>query len=752
MSTTQRVVRKQLAGAEDLLQGVGTVTQTRGTGSYPIHKLDVPIPMTSIAEMQASSAEFVRIYETDIQYTDYRRIPTATTGDYPSAIQGYWQQMYKYNANAALTFATVAEMKASVQASHIGMVVEWLGYYNLFDGGGNKGVVVAAGAGTDDGGSFFDCDSGVQVQALFANGVGFSSQFGCSDNATDDTTKAQKFLDSALFSYKIFNSGNTNTNTVLHPRSNITIEFLPGAKITNDRSSADKYNWSAFSLGVMHLVALDYAQRGTGQYLKCLDVGAVTAGQATFTFSVAGSGVNFTVGQFVLVRSVAQTTVSGVYVPHFGHFCKVTAVTANTITINDPIPEDVSAATISPIGGVVDASTGLEWNIVENVRIINPTVDARGIVWTRTGCYNCELTNVNIENGSIPFAVNAFVRSSLRGLRSGYDDRFVELKCLSHNSEIIDVKGQHNETDVTLIGVEIGEQSRDIAIDRCDCKAHVVSGTAGYALGIGGRRIRIYNSNFMYTGANASGNGVTAFIKSSDSYGEFPFDDIKIEDTTFIGDGNRTHNLRLGLSTTTATTGKVVLDNVKFVGTPSIKDVRLERNGDTFVLNESADVSYELSSTGAPVKSLSKEDTLLSTNDFDSLDGVTALATYGASRAKAWSFADAATTYVYTTIPVRANSVVNVRLYLVNMSAEAGNAVFSVSASPQAVGGTALSSSASSTKTITLNAQDVITSESFSFTCTNADAMLIRISRVGADANDTLAGAVGLVCARVVSI
>ena len=89
MSTTQRVVRKQLAGAEDLLQGVGVVTQTRGTGTYPIHKLDVPIPMTDIAEMQASAAEFVRLYTSDVAYIDYRRIADATEG-IASSVEGYW--------------------------------------------------------------------------------------------------------------------------------------------------------------------------------------------------------------------------------------------------------------------------------------------------------------------------------------------------------------------------------------------------------------------------------------------------------------------------------------------------------------------------------------------------------------------------------------------------------------------------------------------------------------------------------------
>ena len=92
MSTTQRVVRKQLAGAEDLLQGVGTVTQTRGGGTYDIHKLDVPIPMTDIAEMQASSAEFVRLYKTDTCYTDYRRNPNGSTG-ITSTLGGVWEEV-----------------------------------------------------------------------------------------------------------------------------------------------------------------------------------------------------------------------------------------------------------------------------------------------------------------------------------------------------------------------------------------------------------------------------------------------------------------------------------------------------------------------------------------------------------------------------------------------------------------------------------------------------------------------------------
>lgn len=112
MSTTQRVVRKQLAGAEDLLQGVGTVTQTRGTGTYPIHKLDIPIPTYDIAEMQASSAEFMRLYGSDTAYTDYRRNPEGTIG-IPSNLGGVWEPMRSSEYLVCGNFATGAYVFSS---------------------------------------------------------------------------------------------------------------------------------------------------------------------------------------------------------------------------------------------------------------------------------------------------------------------------------------------------------------------------------------------------------------------------------------------------------------------------------------------------------------------------------------------------------------------------------------------------------------------------------------------------------------
>lgn len=115
MSTTQRVVRKQLAGAEDLLQGVGTVTQTRGTGTYPIHKLDVPTPMTSVTEMQESNFAFVRLYFSATYYVDYRYNAEATAGIIAIGRPGYWEYV-------SASKNTRAELERAAEAAGLNLV------------------------------------------------------------------------------------------------------------------------------------------------------------------------------------------------------------------------------------------------------------------------------------------------------------------------------------------------------------------------------------------------------------------------------------------------------------------------------------------------------------------------------------------------------------------------------------------------------------------------------------------------------
>lgn len=87
---TVRNIKKNLAGAEDLLHGIGTESQARGGSLYEMHKLDTYVPTYDVTEMQRSSLTFMRLYGIDTVYTDYRRNPTGTVG-IPSELGGVWE-------------------------------------------------------------------------------------------------------------------------------------------------------------------------------------------------------------------------------------------------------------------------------------------------------------------------------------------------------------------------------------------------------------------------------------------------------------------------------------------------------------------------------------------------------------------------------------------------------------------------------------------------------------------------------------
>ena len=87
---TVRNIKKNLAGAEDLLHGIGVEAQSRGGAIYEMHKLDTYVPTYDVEEMKRSSLTFMRVYWTDTNYTDFRRNPVGTVG-IASDLGGVWE-------------------------------------------------------------------------------------------------------------------------------------------------------------------------------------------------------------------------------------------------------------------------------------------------------------------------------------------------------------------------------------------------------------------------------------------------------------------------------------------------------------------------------------------------------------------------------------------------------------------------------------------------------------------------------------
>ncbi len=122
---------------------------------------------------------------------------TVAAGSIPTNIGTDWidrsEDRLRDDLNIVVkTFASVSEMVADVKLV-LGQIVETIGYYNGWAAtttkpkGGNRYEVVAAGTGTDDGGSFITLSNGLQAKALFPSGRISVCQFGADASITDNS-------------------------------------------------------------------------------------------------------------------------------------------------------------------------------------------------------------------------------------------------------------------------------------------------------------------------------------------------------------------------------------------------------------------------------------------------------------------------------------------------------------------------------------------------------------------------------------
>lgn len=177
---TVRNIKKNLAGAEDLLHGIGVETQSRGGAFYDMHKLDTYVPTYDVTEMQRSSLTFMRLYGTDTAYTDYRRNPTGTVG-IPSDLGGVWEPISSSNLPICGNFTYGAYVFSSDCI---------VGYNDSFmQWQGDTPKVVAAGATpTTSGGIGTGAWVDRTVQSKLRESVSVKDFGAVGDGVTDDTT------------------------------------------------------------------------------------------------------------------------------------------------------------------------------------------------------------------------------------------------------------------------------------------------------------------------------------------------------------------------------------------------------------------------------------------------------------------------------------------------------------------------------------------------------------------------------------
>lgn len=141
-------------------------------------------------------------------------------------------------------FNSVADMVASTPL-YVGAKVQTLGYYSPGDGGGNDYEIVAAGTGTDDGGSFIDLSgSGFQAKGLFPSGEISPLKFGAYGNGViganrDDANDDSAAIEAALnFVHKSDNHKTLNLSGRTYGVSSPIVcdgtpAFFNGKRVTN---------------------------------------------------------------------------------------------------------------------------------------------------------------------------------------------------------------------------------------------------------------------------------------------------------------------------------------------------------------------------------------------------------------------------------------------------------------------------------------------------------------------------------------
>lgn len=109
-----RNIYKQLAGMQDIAQGVGEVEQLRNNQYVKVNKIDVPFAVESEAELKAldiTKYNRARVYDSAAVYTDYVYSESVLTGIQPNEGVGSWIRAYNKASQTSFDVGSIEDLQ-----------------------------------------------------------------------------------------------------------------------------------------------------------------------------------------------------------------------------------------------------------------------------------------------------------------------------------------------------------------------------------------------------------------------------------------------------------------------------------------------------------------------------------------------------------------------------------------------------------------------------------------------------------------
>jgi len=240
---TVRNIKKQLIGMQDILQGVGNVSQSRNSQAYNINRVDVPFAVSTVEEMSALDITLytrARVYSTTTLFRDYIFDSAAASGVAPDSGTGYWVVLTDSGSSSTNRFSTLANAMIGLLPTGdtvtlaIGDVITVTARVAGNQGGADW-IATDATTVTANGTDVIGVSATISL-VLYIEPIMTTKQFGAQhDNSTDDSAallqslascKANKFILQFSTGMSLISSG-----TTLAVSGNMHLKFLAGSYV-----------------------------------------------------------------------------------------------------------------------------------------------------------------------------------------------------------------------------------------------------------------------------------------------------------------------------------------------------------------------------------------------------------------------------------------------------------------------------------------------------------------------------------------